>query len=480
MWRELAAAFACVGLSILGFQWLNDWYAGMLPLLLLAAIGVLAYGVGRHALFRFLCAGMVTGILLVLTWQPSNGWMWLEAIIRLDPATVLFYLAAVYWRLWLLTLGAVLCVFLAQRGGKWAALTPMAWALAILVQTLAWLAPSQWAAIDPWASPGAFNTQFLRLAFALLPAFLLGALWRRDPAILSKRVGFGAIVVLLVASFGWLGSPGISLALVWLLLGFSKAGIRFESREQRLDDTSVLRGSEGQGYRSWIVFGAVGLMIYLGRFYFDLNLSLLDKAALLAAMGLWFFVAGWLLRKRIKHSSDLAGGRTWGYLAVGLVVVLALVNTDIYRKESLLADGKTVILELRPLDPRSLMQGDYMALNFRASDEISFILRNAKTQAEAQAIADAGGYMFLRPDADGAHRVVAIASQVEAQPTESTDEVRMRFNMKHGWPDVGVNAFFFTEGEAQRFARAVYGEFRVADNGDYLLARLLDEQQKPL
>src|SRR5690606_22795049 len=110
----------------------------------------------------------------------------------------------------------------------------------------------------------------------------------------------------------------------------------------------------------------VGLIVYLGRFYFDLNSSLLDKAGMLAAMGLLFLAAGWLLRERAARVSP----RSWrrlGWLATGLVLVLTVVNVDIYRKESLLAEGKPVILQLRPVDPRSLMQGDYMALNFQVT-----------------------------------------------------------------------------------------------------------------
>lgn len=46
------------------------------------------------------------------------------------------------------------------------------------------------------------------------------------------------------------------------------------------------------------------------------------------------------------------------------VIVLALVNFEIYQKEQLLAEGTTVLLELAPRDPRSIMQGDYMVLRY--------------------------------------------------------------------------------------------------------------------
>src|SRR5438105_15478185 len=52
-------------------------------------------------------------------------------------------------------------------------------------------------------------------------------------------------------------------------------------------------------------------------------------------------------------------------VAVSLLAILCVVNFSIWQKEDLLAHGRIVLLELAPVDPRSLMQGDYMALRFR-------------------------------------------------------------------------------------------------------------------
>ena len=40
------------------------------------------------------------------------------------------------------------------------------------------------------------------------------------------------------------------------------------------------------------------------------------------------------------------------------------VNTGIYQAERTLSQGEVVYLELAPVDPRSLIQGDYMALDY--------------------------------------------------------------------------------------------------------------------
>jgi uncharacterized membrane-anchored protein len=51
------------------------------------------------------------------------------------------------------------------------------------------------------------------------------------------------------------------------------------------------------------------------------------------------------------------------------VAALTAVNFSIAAKERLLAHGRIVVLELAPVDPRSLMQGDYMQLNYRVAEK---------------------------------------------------------------------------------------------------------------
>jgi uncharacterized membrane-anchored protein len=52
------------------------------------------------------------------------------------------------------------------------------------------------------------------------------------------------------------------------------------------------------------------------------------------------------------------------------ILILVVVNYGIYEKERLLANGRLVLLELAPVDPRSLMQGDYLALRFRLQNDV--------------------------------------------------------------------------------------------------------------
>ena len=53
---------------------------------------------------------------------------------------------------------------------------------------------------------------------------------------------------------------------------------------------------------------------------------------------------------------------------VNLIILLGLFNNSILQKEELLSNGQLILLELVPVDPRSLMQGDYMRLRYAISE----------------------------------------------------------------------------------------------------------------
>src|SRR5207247_7075547 len=81
-------------------------------------------------------------------------------------------------------------------------------------------------------------------------------------------------------------------------------------------------------------------------------------------------------RSSRRASRCTAGGRNERRRTVRKViavlaglVVLGAANWTIQSRERLLADGRVVLLELAPVDPRSLIQGDYMALRFKAADD---------------------------------------------------------------------------------------------------------------
>ncbi len=57
-------------------------------------------------------------------------------------------------------------------------------------------------------------------------------------------------------------------------------------------------------------------------------------------------------------------------ILLNLLLLLAFVNYAVVQKEEMLADGKLILLELAPVDPRSLLQGDYMRLGYKMAEGV--------------------------------------------------------------------------------------------------------------
>lgn len=186
----------------------------------------------------------------------------------------------------------------------------------------------------------------------------------------------------------------------------------------------------------------------------------------------------------------------WG----GLLLALVVVNHGIVQRERILSDGHVLLLELQPVDPRSLMQGDYMALRFSAGDDIRDALDPPKSKCEpavagnsAAALKCMGenlhldrpasrirkdGYAVFALDADGVGRFIRV--QATPRPV-ARGEVAVRYRQRNWWDiRIASNAWFFQEGQAKRYTPARYGELRVNEDGEALLTGLRDDKRKPL
>ena len=163
--------------------------------------------------------------------------------------------------------------------------------------------------------------------------------------------------------------------------------------------------------------------------------------------------------------------RRWERLIVvaALVLILVLVNWQIWSKERHLAEGEVVFLELAPVDPRSLMQGDYMALRFALANRV-WSARYASAGSERDA---ADGYVIVRLDAQRVGHFERLGSPAA---TLAEDEMLLRYRLRNGQVQFATDAFFFQEGHAGRYEPARYGQFRVDERGEPLLVALHDAE----
>lgn len=149
-------------------------------------------------------------------------------------------------------------------------------------------------------------------------------------------------------------------------------------------------------------------------------------------------------------------------IIINLLLLLGYFNWSIFQKEQTLKNGRLVLLQLAPVDPRSLMQGDYMRLNYKES---GFNLRNWEEETPPR------GYAILKTDSNHVAQIIRL--QESPEPVNDS-ELMMKYKIIDGRLFLGAESFFFEEGQDTIFENAAYGGLKVDDKGESLLVGLYD------
>lgn len=150
-------------------------------------------------------------------------------------------------------------------------------------------------------------------------------------------------------------------------------------------------------------------------------------------------------------------------ILVNLLLVLAFFCKSVYEKEAIIADGDLILLELAPVDPRSLMQGDYMELNYAISNT------NFKDTIPKR------GFCVVTLDKNGVGNKVRF--QAKKEPLNPDEYLIEYTSRKWRGVNIGAESFFFQEGEAEKYEKAKYGAVKVNKKGNSLLVGLYDENR---
>ena len=157
-----------------------------------------------------------------------------------------------------------------------------------------------------------------------------------------------------------------------------------------------------------------------------------------------------------------------GIAIAGLALILGLANWAIAQKRAVIADGQILLLELRPKDPRSLFQGDYMALALADAT-----MPDAATMSSLPY----RGMVILSLDEN---RIGRFARLDDGAPLKA-GELRVQFRRHQDWRgqrlDYGAQSFFFQEGDADLYLDARYALLRVAEDGSTVLTDLASEDR---
>lgn len=335
-------------------------------------------------------------------------------------------------------------------------------------------------------SLNSFVHWFLTLIVSLMPLWSLGQLTKNKNAttkIVAWALGF-------LVAWLWYGRIEIIMTFSFLVLAYHhKSRVLFYSA---------------------VVLGLISLCF----FYFSLFVPLEEKAYLLLFTGTLFLLLYVIFAKKLLNdnneesvaikSSDNAAPvsdnglkdgltpigkpRFYGLLTLALLLSLGSSQWQVAAYERILTKGQFVLLRLQPVDPRSLIQGDYMSINYELSSRVNRDLQSAlddKTTTitmseqlrEKLSTRDRMKVMAAFRVIDGvAEQTMAFyeASEITAFDADE-DIVYLPFivNVESFGYRINPNfstEFFFNEKEAVAFEEAKFAEVAVSEKGVLLKA----------
>ena len=163
-------------------------------------------------------------------------------------------------------------------------------------------------------------------------------------------------------------------------------------------------------------------------------------------------------------------------LLVILLFILVLFNVSIFQKEDLRANGELVLVELVPVDPRSLMQGDYMRLRYKLVEDARVALREQHDAADEANQAPAYQFIVLQVDEDRRAHFQRFYLGQQLADNERLIDIQHKHLSNPQEINITPTSFFFQEGHAAHYEAAKFGMMRLRPSGEHLLVGLADEQ----
>ncbi len=148
-------------------------------------------------------------------------------------------------------------------------------------------------------------------------------------------------------------------------------------------------------------------------------------------------------------------------IITNIALVLLAIGLQVLGKEKLRNTGELFFFKLAPVDPRSLMQGDYMELRYK----ITRTGRNKNIPSR--------GYIIFTVDSNKVAHY--IRHQKKHQPLHEGEKCIKYFYHKREI-SIGVESFFFQEGHANAFSKAEYGALKVDNKGEKILVGLFNDK----
>ncbi|OCA82821.1 GDYXXLXY domain-containing protein [Pseudobacillus wudalianchiensis] len=355
------------------------------------------------------------------------------------------------------------------------------------------------------------ETWFFWLLTVLFAAMTIFFSRLRD-ALLYYVAANGAIVSAFIALFSDIGLFGEEMKLVFLLLGVLNALLFLKQPGQRIgllayllslyyfftmtaaEEPSIALAiflhlvfaayfyfhlahpkSHSRLYR-WATWAAV--TAFLIWKYYEYVWKLLHKSLAFFIVSALFFLLFYLWGKKNTEAAGNIIRWSWKRVAIVLILQLSFVGFTSWQKEHLLQNGELVALKLEPIDPRSLLQGDYVQLNYA--------IHRAYQQEQNKNISSLPkGKLHVELEKTKEHVSYRGKDVIIYQPVHFTgtdqpvivnnETVTLLGKSSYGNLDLGIEHFFIPENTGRDWVEKNIALVRVSKNGDAILETLVKQ-----
>ena len=157
---------------------------------------------------------------------------------------------------------------------------------------------------------------------------------------------------------------------------------------------------------------------------------------------------------------------------ISAICIFVILNGLIVQKEVQIRNNEVVFFELAPRDPRSIMQGDYMVLNYELQRQFG---NRSKDMGDS-------GVAVLTLDDKKIATLTRHHKGEKLDPNERLLKYRSKMRSRRGRKHYlfASESFMFQEGKRPIFDQAKYGAFALSSSGKNILLYLADENLKKL
>ena len=160
-------------------------------------------------------------------------------------------------------------------------------------------------------------------------------------------------------------------------------------------------------------------------------------------------------------------------LIINIVILFVVTGFSANKEEGYKKSDSYFYLELAPVDPRSLLQGDYMTLNYDITDKAQEIIFNGiyDSKDENNKFLDMRkGYIVVSLDENKVAKFVKLSKE----KTDEKDLLFIAFKSDGFNVNINANSYLFQEGTGDKYENARYSKVVLIGNN----LRLIDLRDK--